>query len=123
MTLVATIAPLLKVYWLPVLVLLFVVRCAARRYQHGLSDIPGPFWASFTDLWSLYRALRGLGVEDYKLHRTYRSSMIRLGPRTVAFSDPEACRTIYGYKPIFKKVTATSHAYTHSRRNHRGPFC
>lgn len=94
----------LQAYWPQVLAVLVTGYFIRARYQHGLSDIPGPFIASFTDLWQFYRSLRGLGIEDYKLHEKYNSPLVRVGPNTIAVSDPDACRIIFGYKTIFKKV-------------------
>lgn len=105
MTLITSIGQLLCVCWPQLLAVLLAIRFVRARYKYGLNNVPGPFLASITDLWQLYRAVRGLGIEDYKLHRKYKSPLVRVGPKTVAVSDPDACRTIFGYKPIFKKVS------------------
>lgn len=99
-----TVIQVLQVCWIYILLGVFVAALISRRYQYGLSDIPGPALASVTDIWAIYRAICGLGVEDYKLHSKYKSTIVRVGPRTVVFSDPGACHQIFGYNPIFRKA-------------------
>lgn len=43
------------------------------RFLHPLSKYPGPFLASFTNLWQVYHVLIGRRMEsaEYELHRKY----------------------------------------------------
>lgn len=75
-----------------------------NKYGHGLSKIPGPFWASTSDIWLLVHYTRRRGLTERQMHEKYNSPLLRLGPNTVSVSDPEAIRVIYGWKPVFKKV-------------------
>ncbi|KAJ5540493.1 cytochrome P450 [Penicillium frequentans] len=74
-----------------------------NKYGHGLSKIPGPFWASTSDIWLLVHYTRRRGLTERQMHEKYNSPLLRLGPNTVSVSDPEAIRVIYGWKPVFKK--------------------
>ena len=64
------------------------------RYQKGFSKYKGPFLASFTNFWRIWQRLR------YP-HRTYFQDVaqygriIRVGPNTLLFNDPEAVKDIY----------------------------
>lgn len=102
---IATISQAISpLYWLYFLLCLLLIRLGANRYRKGLYGIPGPFLASFSNLWLLTNCARGKSTEEWKLHRKYDSKLVRLGPSTVSVADPEAIRIIYGYKPVFKKV-------------------
>ena len=93
-----------RTYFLPLLVVLLLTHLARNRYKPVLRDIPGPFLASLSDLWQLVHCYRGESRHEYRLHRKYGSSLLRLGPNKIAVADPEAIRVIYGYKPVFAKV-------------------
>ena len=71
----------------------------------GLSHIPGPFLARYTDLWRFYQAVKGFGKRGFlpaKLE-TY-GEVVRVGPTTVAVFDPAAIPTIYGTGSRLNKV-------------------
>lgn len=80
--------------------LLFVL----RRW-HRLSHIPGPFLASLTDLerarWVLTKRAHLIHQD---LHRQY-GEVLRIGPNTVIFENPEAIPIVYPTKPGFPKVS------------------
>lgn len=99
-------------HWIYALASVVVIRLAFNRYKAGLSDIPGPFLASLTDLWSLIHYIRRNGREEYKMHEKYNSPLLRLGSNTISVSDPEAVRIIYGWKPVFNKVSPAQHSNT-----------
>lgn len=73
------------------------------RHQR-LQSIPGPFLASFTDLWRAYRQNFGdFSSILVQLHDKY-GSIVRLGPNTVSVSDSAAVAKIYSMHGEFKKV-------------------
>ena len=92
-------------HWIRLVVGLLVLYCFRERYRHGLRSIPGPFLASFTNLWRLVDVAKGDAHNTLlKLHRKHNSQLIRLGPKCVSIADPEAIRTIYGIKSGYNKV-------------------
>jgi hypothetical protein len=54
------------------LLCLLISVVAKRRYFSSISDVPGPFVASFTILWQIYHAFKGhTELEMVKLHKEY----------------------------------------------------
>ena len=76
----------------------------------GLSHIPGPFVARYTNAWSLYIAWLGIryghkiGVQR-KIRAQY-GDVVRTGPRSVTVFDPAAVPVIYGVRSKLEKVRA-----------------
>lgn len=82
-----------------------VLRLLNNKYEKNLRSLPGPTWASFTDLWRFFDCLLGKPHETHiRLHRQYASPFIRLGPRTVSVSDPTLIPKIYGLNSGFTKT-------------------
>lgn len=90
---------------LVLLLVVLIVRRLQRRYWNGFNQFPGPFIASVTNLWRLwdayYNAHAPLTVMD--LHETY-GEVVRLGPKMLSFSSPDAVKDIYGPGKNFVKV-------------------
>ncbi|KAJ5619474.1 hypothetical protein N7510_003458 [Penicillium lagena] len=81
--------------------LLLVVRLL--RCYFWLSNIPGPFWAKFTDLWRFRsQNTRGHTARLIALHMKY-GKLVRLGPNHVSISDPAAIPIVYSTNPTWKK--------------------
>lgn len=82
----------------------------------GLSDIPGPWLARYTDLWAVYRVYMTdpLGKEGPTKVEFYRSlqakygDFIRTGPRTVVVMDPNVVPEIYNIRARLEKVRTFS---------------
>ncbi|KAL8906484.1 MAG: hypothetical protein Q9207_002022 [Kuettlingeria erythrocarpa] len=73
------------------------------RFCHPLSAIPGPFLASFSRIWVVYKTWTGDMEHTQRcLHRKH-GYLIRIAPNEVACSDPEAIKIIYGSKSVFTK--------------------
>jgi len=73
-----------------------------RTYAR-LKDVPGPFWARFTNL------QRVLWVKTGRSHEIYQSiheheEFVRIGPNMVSISDPAAIPDVYPMRPGFPKV-------------------
>lgn len=65
-----------------------------RRYFSPLSDIPGPFVASFTRLWHMNRILKGdQNLELIRLHDKL-GHFVRVAPNEVSVSHPDALRKV-----------------------------
>ncbi|KAF5255579.1 hypothetical protein FOXYS1_14000, partial [Fusarium oxysporum] len=87
---------------LPVLVLaafagslLMILYIVYYRYLHPLSKYPGPFFASFTNLWKVQQ-LWSLHMPDtlIQLHQEY-GDVVRIGPNQLSFSQGGAVPRIY----------------------------
>ncbi|KAI0907735.1 cytochrome P450 [Ustulina deusta] len=90
-------------YWALGAVLVTVAWLIRNRYYNGLSEYPGPFIASLTDIWRLCEVWgRQFEVTHRKLHAQY-GDVVRLGPNTLSFADPKALKTIYGLNKGFVK--------------------
>jgi hypothetical protein len=74
------------------------------RYRGGLRQIPGPFVASFSNLWKL-RAVwnRNMHRENVRVHEDY-GPIVRIGPNHVSVADAQSMRAIYGVQNVFHKV-------------------
>ncbi|KAF2808157.1 cytochrome P450 [Mytilinidion resinicola] len=83
---------------------LILLRCIYLKYFHALSRYPGPFLASFTNLWRTIRFAKGdLHLDVAALHARH-GSIVRLGPNSLSFSSVEAYEAIYGFSARgFKK--------------------
>ncbi|KAL4938329.1 hypothetical protein BDV06DRAFT_201108 [Aspergillus oleicola] len=83
-----------------------------RRYQSPISNIPGPFLASFTRAWHIIRIFAGdINVRSIDEHRKH-GSFVRIAHDEVSVCHPDAIRTIL-LNPIPKapwyKVLALPH--------------
>ncbi|KIM92627.1 hypothetical protein OIDMADRAFT_139359 [Oidiodendron maius Zn] len=75
-----------------VLVTVYVIY---QRLFHPLAKVPGPFWASLTDLWKFQQLLSLQWPEKVaKAHETY-GPIVRLGPNDVYFTSPDSIQSIY----------------------------
>lgn len=83
--------------------------CVWRRYFSAISDIPGPFVASFTRLWHIQRILKGdQNLELIRLHQKH-GHFVRIAPNEVSISHPDAVRKVLGaslHKGNWYKVIA-----------------
>lgn len=91
-------------YMLAVIVIVAIaMRLLHNRYGHGLHHIPGPILASFTDFWRLIVVRRRRPERNLVHLHEQLGSVVRIGPRTLSFSDPDAIPVIYGLKSGFTK--------------------
>lgn len=75
--------------------LLLAVYIAYYRCIHPLSKYPGPFLASFTNLWKAYHLYKLHMPEDLqRLHEVY-GDVVRVGPNDLSFNSPAAVAPIY----------------------------
>ncbi|KAK4173679.1 putative cytochrome P450 pisatin demethylase [Triangularia setosa] len=94
---------LLAQHWPAILVTVVLAWLVKNRYHNGLNKYPGPFLASLTDWWRFYDVYRRRPERtQIELHRRY-GPVVRLGPNTLSFADPEALKTIYGLNKGFVK--------------------
>ncbi|ROV91593.1 hypothetical protein VSDG_07935 [Cytospora chrysosperma] len=73
-----------------------------RSWQR-LRHIPGPFWASISDLPRLFWVkTKEAHLIHQQLHEKY-GEVVRIGPNTVIFRDPAAISTVYPMRAGFPK--------------------
>ncbi|KAL1967106.1 hypothetical protein VTN77DRAFT_3630 [Rasamsonia byssochlamydoides] len=90
-------------YLLGLCALALVARLLHNKYGHGIHHLPGPRLAAYTDLWRLWVVWRRRPEQVHiALHEKY-GSLVRLGPKAVSISDPEAIKTIYALNSGFVK--------------------
>jgi len=73
------------------------------RFFHRLALFPGPFSASFTNLWKVYHVY--VGDLEHVLLEAHRKhgKIVRIGPNHLDFSDASAVKAIYGSGRAFTK--------------------
>ncbi|KAF1817103.1 cytochrome P450 [Eremomyces bilateralis CBS 781.70] len=80
---------------------LWIVYC---RTLHPLAKYPGPFLASFSRIWQLYRVFQGdMDVAHRDLHHRY-GPVIRIAYDEVSISDASAIKDIYSAADVFAKT-------------------
>ena len=96
-----------------IIVSLAVASLIVSSRRAGLSSIPGPFLARYTDIWALYHAWKithyGLDKVSYYRHlQAQYGIVVRTGPRSVIVLDPAAVALIYGVRAKLNKVRLLS---------------
>lgn len=94
---------ILTPYAIPaVLVLFWLVPYLTSNTE--IRDVPGPFFAKFSNLWLLVQCRRGhryLSVDD--AHKKY-GKLVRIQPDHVSIADDKAITEIYGHGNGFLKA-------------------
>jgi benzoate 4-monooxygenase len=89
-------------YTIPVLLILYwLVPYLTSNIE--IRNVPGPFFAKFTNLWLLTQARQGkryLSVDQ--AHKKY-GKWVRIQPNHVSVADENAINTIYGHGNGFLK--------------------
>lgn len=81
-----------------------LITTLSTRYRKHLRCIPGPFVASFSNLWKVHTVHRGdMPARNIALHERY-GPVVRIGPNDVSFASPEALKAIYTARPTFAKA-------------------
>lgn len=109
---------------LAILYVLFVAfQCLYNRYRGGLGAIPGPFLASFSNLWKVLSVYRDeMPQRNIAAHRKY-GPVVRIGPNHVSFSTPKALQIIHASRKAYTKVRNLHvlYKYSSSRSGNRFP--
>ncbi|KIY04076.1 uncharacterized protein Z520_00768 [Fonsecaea multimorphosa CBS 102226] len=86
-------------------VVVWLVVSTLRTYLQ-LRHVPGPFLARFTNLWLAVKMWRGESFADIApvLDERY-GPVVRIGPKTVIFSDANAIPTIYATTNVWRKAS------------------
>lgn len=100
----STVLDLLRTYWAPFVLLLFIGSLLRNKYQSGLSDLPGPRIAAYTKLWRLYDVWKGQAHwTAIKLHKKY-GKLVRTAPNVVSVGDVDEILKIYNIKGDYTKT-------------------
>ncbi|KAL6706195.1 hypothetical protein ACN47E_005930 [Coniothyrium glycines] len=85
------------------IVLYWVVWIVYARTIHPLASVPGPFWASTSRIWYMYRIYAGdMHHVQRQLHEKY-GPIIRIAPNEVSTTDVSAIPKIYrNQQPLTK---------------------
>jgi hypothetical protein len=89
-------------FWLSLASSLIIAYLASIRYQRGLRKFNGPFLASFTDIWRLWEAYWYSDRVTYIRLQAKYGKIVRMGPRTLLFTEPDAIKEIYtmGFRKV-----------------------
>lgn len=94
---------------LPLLVLAclaYVVKLVLDSRKAGLSHVPGPWLAKYTDGWKFFQACIGFGKKELLSARLMEKygDVVRIGPTSVAVFDHNAVTTVLGAGTRYNKV-------------------
>lgn len=74
----------------------------------GLSQVPGPFLARYTDAWGVYQAWKiaktGQKGQFHRRLQEQYGDVIRVGPSSIIVMDPDAVPIIYSVRARLDKV-------------------
>ncbi|KAL3482853.1 cytochrome P450 [Aspergillus germanicus] len=71
--------------------------------RSSLRNVPGPFWAEFSNLWLVYHTRQGrMHRKIIEVHEKY-GPLVRLGPHEISTADIDSLRIIYGAGNDFRK--------------------
>lgn len=106
MAIITEITALIREH-LPIIATVLVLVHLTRNYfTRGVSEVPGPFLARFSNLWRFIDVARGKAEETHlKLHQKY-GQYVRLGPNLVSVQNLDALKVIYGVNKGYTKVSA-----------------
>ncbi|TVY88026.1 Cytochrome P450 monooxygenase [Lachnellula willkommii] len=85
------------------LLLLTTIQLLWTYFSTPLKDIPGPFFAKFTNLWRFFDTYGGRPELTHQLLHKKHGSVVRLGPNVVSISDPKYLRVIYNTRGDYLK--------------------
>ena len=90
--------------WLGIALFAGAIRFLSYRYTYGLRRFNGPLLASFTNIWKLLYFWRNQEIPLRNLHDHY-GDVMRIGPNTLSFRNPQAIRDIFGAGKNWAKVS------------------
>ena len=100
------VSPSFYVLVIAACITLSLFQAARNKWANGLNSIPGPALAAYTGWWRVLSVLqRRPELAHVALHTRY-GPLVRLGPRVVSVSDPNAIKVIYGLNAGYVKASA-----------------
>ena len=88
-------------------VILVSVSFVKSRYKQWVRSVPGPFIATFTDLWRCFSVYQGRFDLTLRALHEKHGLLVRIGPNCISVGDPAEIRTIYSITRLFPKVRIT----------------
>lgn len=83
----------------------FLLNLVLKRYRSGLRRIPGPFVATFSNMWRFNVVKKeDMPWTSIRLHEEL-GPLVRIGPKHVSVASPESVSVIYGSNSQYKKVS------------------
>ncbi|KAI1342698.1 benzoate 4-monooxygenase cytochrome P450 [Xylariaceae sp. FL0016] len=96
-------APTIVVFGALALVLGIFTQLMRTKHERSLNRIPGPFVASFSNLWKIAAVYHDdMPGWNAAAHKKY-GPVVRIGPNHVSFESPEAFQTIHATRQAFFK--------------------
>lgn len=93
---------LISPFTIPVAIILFFL-IPYLTANTGIRNVPGPFFAKFTNLWLLFQARKGVRyLSVNEAHEKY-GKLVRIQPDHVSVADESAINAIYGHGNGFLK--------------------
>lgn len=100
---------LLTLYTIVFFIFSAITYLVVDSWRAGLSHIPGPWLAKYTDAWSAYEAKTNIGcvnkADQWRELQAKYGDVVRIGPRTVVALNCTAVPVIYGVKNRLNKVS------------------
>jgi GT2 family glycosyltransferase len=81
-----------------------VTRYVLSYLQSPLRNIPGPFFAKFSNVWRFINHYEQTHIETQRKLHEQHGGFVRLGPNTVSIADISLIKTIYNTRGTFLKV-------------------
>ena len=95
---------MLQYFFLPAIVLAFLVRVVYNIYRPGISHIPGPWICKITDAYRVYRAWRGDAFLWWQELQSQYGNLVRIGPNTILDCEQGDMQKVFGFKEDYEKV-------------------
>lgn len=91
---------------MPWIILAFIVtKTLFNKYAYGLSSVPGPNLAAYTDLWRFWTVCKWRAhCVQMDLHKRM-GEVVRLGPNNVSVTRLDIIKEIYGPGSSFIKAS------------------
>lgn len=89
--------------------IVLAIQAVVTYLRSPLKNIPGPFFAGFSNAWRLLNHFDQTHIETQRnLHKKH-GDFVRLGPNTVSVADASLLKTIYSTRGTFRKVCTLNH--------------
>jgi hypothetical protein len=84
--------------------ILLLTRYVLSYLQSPLRNIPGPFFARFSNIWRFLNHYGQTHIETQRKLHEQHGDFVRLGPNAVSIANVGLIKTIYNARGTFLKV-------------------